>query len=281
MVRPQSGAIFHPQDRNVSLVYFIEDLGVNAMSVAKIAAMIAGLAEEQGKFGQEARIDYMIGFGFRFWSLVFHLNLPKAFENFRNSMLKKLDPAETGGDFFISFSSQNPEWNARLLSEIETNLSELTETADHFEGSLVFSTNLNDNRKTLISSEDPEFLGGSFTLRLNFLWNKNDKSEIFLAKKFKKFIESESFQHILKQFSARSFVFQSENRLLLTILSGTPQKLENLLEEFSQIESDFFSFLEFGSYAFVPSIDVLTGLRMGGLRMGTLSPTARFKIKPI
>ena len=75
MARPQPGSIFPPQNHTVSLVYHVEDLGVNAMSVSKIAAMVAGLAEEKDKFGHEAKINYMIGFGVRFWSLVFHLNL--------------------------------------------------------------------------------------------------------------------------------------------------------------------------------------------------------------
>ncbi len=281
MARPQPGLILSFQDHVVSLVYHVEDLGVNAMSVAKIAAMVAGLAKEQGKFGSEAKMDYMIGFGFRFWSLVFHLNLPKAFEGFRNSILKKVDPAEIDGDFFIFLSSQKPEWNTRLLSEIETNLSELTETADHFEGSSIFSTNLDGKDKTLIGSEDPEFSGGSFTLRLNFLWNENEEAEINLAKKFRNFIESQGFQSIMERFSARSLLFKSKNRILVMVLGKNPQQLENVLEEMRQIESDFFLFLEFGSYAFVPSIDVLTGLRMGGLRMGRLSPTAKFKIRPI
>lgn len=281
MARPQPGSIFPPQNYTVSLVYHVEDLGVNSMSVSKIAAMIAGLAEEKEKFGNEARINYMIGFGVRFWSLVFHLNLPNAFESFRPSILKQVDPAEIGGDFFISLSSQNPEWNSRLLSEIEIDLNDLTETADHFEGTSSFLTDLKGNEKTLISSEDPEFSGGTFTLRLSFLWDENDESEINLAKSFRNFIESEDFQKIVERFSVRSSLFQSKNQLLLMFLAKTPHQLENLLEEVHQIESDFFFFLEFGSYAFVPSIDVLTGLRMGGLRMGKLSPTAKFKIRPI
>jgi porphyrinogen peroxidase len=281
MARPQPGSIFPPQNHTVSLVYHVEDLGVNAMSVSKIAAMVAGLAEEKDKFGHEAKINYMIGFGVRFWSLVFHLNLPKAFESFRPTILKQVDPAEIGGDFFIFLSSQNSEWNSRLLSEIEENLSDLTETVDHFDGAFVFLTDLNDNEKTLISSEDPEFSGGSFTLRLSFLWNENDESEINLAKKFRNYIESEDFKKIMERFSIRSSLFESKNQLLLMLLAKTPEQLENVLQEIHQIESSFFLFLEFGSYAFVPSVDVLTGLRMGGLRMGKLSPTAKFKLRPI
>ncbi len=281
MARPQPGSIFPPQSDTVSLVYHVEDLGVNAMSVSKIAAMVAGLAEEKEKFSRDAKINYMIGFGARFWSLVFHLNLPKAFESFRPTILKQVDPAEIGGDFFIFLSSQNSEWNSRLLSEIEVNLSDLTETVDHFDGVSVFLTDLNDNEKTLISSEDPEFSGGSFTLRLSFLWNENDESEINLAKKFRNFIESENFKKIVEPFSVRSLLFQSKSRLLLMLLAKAPEQLESVLQEIHQIESSFFLFLEFGSYAFVPSIDVLTGLRMGGLRMGKLSPTAKFKLRPI
>jgi porphyrinogen peroxidase len=281
MARPQPGSIFPPQNHTVSLVYHVENLGINSMSVAKIAAMIAGLAEEKEKFGHKAKINYLIGFGVRFWSLVFHLNLPKAFESFRPTILKQVDPAEIGGDFFISLSSQNSEWNLRLLSEIEINLSDLTETADHFDGISAFFTDLNDNKKTLISSEDPEFLGGTFTLRLSFLWDENDESEIHLAEKFRNFIGSENSKKIMEQLSVRSLFFQSKNQLLLMLLAKTPHQLENVLEEFHQIESRFFLFLEFGSYAFVPSVDVLTGLRMGGLRMGKLSPTAKFKLRPI
>jgi hypothetical protein len=281
MARPQPGSIFAPQNHTVSLVYHVEDLGVNSMSVAKIAAMIAGLSEEKGKFDHEAKISYMIGFGVRFWSLVFHLNLPKAFESFRPSILKEVNPVEIGGDFFIFLSSENSEWNSRLLSEIEINLSDLTETADHFDGASVFFTSLSDDEKTLISSEDPEFLGGSFTLRLSFLWNEDDEPEINLAKKFRNFIEAEDFKKILVRLSVRSLLFQNKNQLLLMLLAKTPHQLENVLEEIHQIESDFFLFLEFGSYAFVPSVDVLTGLRMGGLRMGKLSPTAKFKLRPI
>jgi len=281
MARPQPGSIFPPQNSTASLVYHVEDLGVNSMSVSKIAAMVAGLAQEKEKFGHEARINYMIGFGVRFWSLVFHLNLPKAFESFRPTILKQVDPAEIGGDFFIFISSQNSEWNSRLLSEIEINLSDLTETADHFDGTFAFLTDLNDNEKTLISSEDPEFLGGTFTLRLSFLWDENDEPEINLAKNFRNFIESEGCKKIMERFSVRPLLFQRKNQLLLMLLAKTPHQLENVLEEIHQIKSDFFLFLEFGSYAFVPSIDVLTGLRMGGLRMGKLSPTAKFKIRPI
>jgi hypothetical protein len=281
MARPQPGSIFPPQNNNVSLVYQVEDIGVNAMSVSKIAAMIAGLAEEKEKFGHEAKINYMIGFGFRFWSLVFHLNSPKAFEGFRPSVLKQIDPVEIGGDFFIFFSSQNSEWNSKLLSEVEINLSDLTETTDRFDGTSAFLTNLSDNKKTLIGPEDPEFSGGSFTLRLRFLWNEDDESEINLAKKFRSFIESENSKKLMERFSVRSFFFQNQNQLLLMLIAKTPHQLENILEEIYEIESDFFLFLEFGSYLFVPAVDVLTGLRMGGLRMGKLSPTAKFKIRPI
>lgn len=281
MARSQPGSIFPPQNYTVSLVYHVEDLGVNAMSVAKIAAMIAGLAEEKDKFSDEAKINYMIGFGVRFWSLVFHLNLPKAFDNFRPSILKQVDPNEIGGDFFIFLSSQSSEWNLRLLSEIEINLNELTETADHFDGSSIFLSGINDNEKILISSEDPEFSGGVFTLRLSFLWNEEDESETNLVKKFRRFIESEDMKKIMERFLIRPLLFESKNQLLLMFLAKAPQYLENALEEIQKIESDFFLFLEFGSYAFIPSIDVLTGLRMGGLRMGKLSPTAKFKIRPI
>ncbi|GEM_PF-3344713 len=281
MGRPQSGLIVPPQNNLISLVYHVEDLGVNAMSVSKIAAMIAGLAEEKEKCDFDSKNNYMIGFGARFWSLVFHLNLPKAFERFRPLNLKQVDPVEVGGDFFIFFNAQNSDWNERLLSEIEINLRELTETADQFNGWPVFSTDLKDNKKVLIGSEDPEFLGGCFTLRLKFSWDEKDESENLLAKDFRNFIESKHFKGIVEQFLARSLLFQNKNDFLLMILSKTPQQLEDVLEEISRIESKFFLFLEFGSYAFVPSIDVLTGLRMGGLRMGALSPTARFKIRPI
>ena len=282
MARPQPGAILSPERHILSIAYHVEDLGINAMSVAKIAAMIAGLAEEKDKFGDNAKMNYLIGFGARFWSLVFHMNLPIAFESFLPSVLKKTDPEEIGGDFFLSLSSESQEWNQRLLTEIEMNLKDLTEVCDRFEGSSVVISDLPLDNKTLIQNEDPEFTAGRFILRFSFSWNIEDETEVGLAKGFVELVKSKSYLEKIHSAGVRILVFQENGRLLVGLLSGDPENLENVLEETIGLAGvEFFLYAKLGSYAFVPSVDILTGLRMGGLRMGGLSPTARFKINPI
>jgi hypothetical protein len=282
MVRPQPGAILSPDRHIISIVYHVADLGLNAMSIAKIAAMIAGLAEEKNKFGQNAKMNYLIGFGARFWSLVFHANLPKAFNNFLPSVLKKTDPEEIGGDFFLALSSENSKWNQRLLTEIETNLNELTEVSDRFEGRSIVISDLPLNKKALIQNEDPEFSAGCFILRFSFSWKMEDVTETGLVNTFVELVKSKKYLEKIHDGGVRALVYQENNRLLVGFLSGDPENLESVLEETIRLVGlEFFLYAKLGSYAFVPSVDILTGLRMGGLRMGDLSPTAKFKINPI
>ena len=244
-LQAQTGVLTPPKQHSLIQVYSFEDLPLITMNVARIGAQTPGLASEIA--GNEKHYA-VVGFGPMTWTwLTPDKPVPGGFRAFDETEIAGQDVAETEGDILLYFSSDHADLNRVMGNQVR---------------------DLFGNDGELIE----EVVAESF-VRAND--TKSIAENILIAGTTNRDTEQSSFV-----FTQR---FQGEEEILSTqyqtcfsckgdrytmTFSNNPDELEAYGETVPPVSRGLF---------FIPSLDLLTSLRMGGIRMGSLAINAKWK----
>ncbi len=259
---------------------------MNAMSVSQFSVMVPGLASELMKMNPGNRLECTVGFGQMFWILVWHTGKPKGLKEFEDLEIKNFTFPGVEGDLLIYISSDSFELIEKLGDQIRKNLSRLTEIVDEVEIKNLKCQKTEKNMEDslippsiLIGPDQPDFSGGTFLWVQKFSDKKSN--QISVAEEFSKLIESQEKKPLFHSWPKNCF--KEENQWLLAYTRDLEEWEDLLVKNFESTLTDKCHWLEenvpvAGWSFFVPSLDVLIGLRMGGIRMNRFSTTQQYKI---
>ncbi len=242
-MQAQPGVLSPPKKHSLIQVYSFEDLPLITMNVARIGAQTPGMASEIA--GKEKHFA-VVGFGPMTWIwLTPDKPVPGGFRVFDETEIDGEDVPETEGDILLYFSSDHTDLNREIANQVRElfgNDGELVE-----EVSLENFDRMNDTQNILIDrSTNLDTEKSSFVFIQRFQGEED--------------IPSKHFQN--------SFPCNTD-RYTMTY-SNNPSELEAHGESVSRPPVSRRIF-------FIPSLDLLTSLRMGGIRMGSLAINAKWK----
>ena len=246
----QEGVLKAPYQYSLIQKYIFNDLPLIAMNVARIGAQAPGMACEIAD-GEKHFVT--IGFGPMNWLLITpDVPAPGGFSVFDEVDIGDKEMPESEGDILLYFSSGYPKLNrelAKIVQELFGNKGELIEDVEVEGGE---HSNL-AAVKSQVLIEDPNFLDqaqSSFLSTHRFPF-KDETSTDLPQHRYNYQTDNESGDYILT-------------------FDKNPSTLEEHSESLSQAAKSRGLF-------FIPSLELLTSLRMGGIRMGSLAINARWK----
>lgn len=275
MARPQSGVAHPSQKYGLSVRYQIKDVPTHAMTIAHLGAMIPGLAAEIGGVNSSPRVDYLVGFGSVLGSFIWQGNQPRGFDRLNSLEKEKVFQPHTDGDFLIFVSSHSLEINHKLEECVQSYLSKLVIKKDLIEGKMgdiLYTAESRD--RMLIDASDPEFNQSCFVwLRgiENMEGVGNVPTGIDAHEK-----EGTSLNSIGVISHRMYYELEGKNCFLEFSFAPIPELFKNVFQDQELSLKQNFQYLSKGFF-FLPSVEVLVSSRMGTLRMGSLSPTAKWK----
>lgn len=242
-MQAQPGLLKDPLKHTLIQVYNFEDLPLITMNVARIGAQTPGMASEIA--GNEQHFA-VVGFGPMTWVwLTPDKPVPGGFRAFDETEIDGEDVPETEGDILLYFTSTNSELNRIIATQAGEMFGNDGELIEEIESSNFTRTHASDNilidKSTNLDTEKSSFV---FTQR--FKGNGENSSLI----------------------CQNSFVV--DTGLYTMTYSNNPDVLEEYGESVSRPS-------EARGVFFIPSLDLLTSLRMGGIRMGSLAINAKWK----
>ncbi len=268
MPQPQSGTIAYPRDHKMLLVCRINDLPMNAMSASHLGAMVPGWVMEINKKNAQIQMVATIGYCPMSWTLIWQGRHPPGFEL---ELWEKDDDEFDDGTMFFFITSNSAEENRNLFDQIKPYLRKLGSVVGEFHGeSLEIDREAWDEKlntlSPLIGKDHPEFFNSAFAYLHGNFKNETSSRETLCQQ-----LESEGV--LTRTFETR---FGTEPGRLHLTLTGTLDNLEEF-EEPGTIPLNTSESLTVSDYYFVPSLELLVAVRMGTLRMGEFSPTAKWK----
>ena len=232
-----------PKKHSLIQVYSFEDLPLITMNVARIGAQTPGMASEiAGKEKHHA----MVGFGPMSWIwLTPDKPVPGGFRAFDETEIEGEDVPETEGDILLYFSSDHADLNRVIAGQVR----ELFGT----DGELIEEVSLENFERT--NHTENILIDRSTNL-------DTEKSSFVFTQRF------QGEEDVMASHYQNSFACNS-SRYTMTY-SNNPDELEEHGDTVSRPPVSRGVF-------FVPSLDLLTSLRMGGIRMGSLAINAKWK----
>ena len=242
-MQAQAGVLNLPRKHSLVQVYTFEDLPLITMNVARIGAQTPGMASEIA--GNENHFA-VVGFGPMTWTLLTpDKPVPGGFRAYDETEIDGEDVPETEGDIMLYFSSDHEDLNREIASQVRDLFGK--------DGELVEEVYLKDFDR----------VNGTENILVDRLTNLDtEKSSFVFTQQFQgeEDIPSSQYQN--------SFLCNA-NRYTMTY-SNDPAELETYGESVSRPPVSRRVF-------FIPSLDLLTSLRMGGIRMGSLAINAKWK----
>ena len=242
-MQAQSGVLSAPKKYSLVQVYNFDELPLVTMNVARIGAQTPGLASEIA--GNEKHFA-VVGFGPMTWTwLTPDKPVPSGFRAFDEIEIEGEDVPETEGDILLYFSSDHADLNRIIANQIRELFGSDGELAEEVE--LEKFNRTNDKKNILIDR----------STNLD-----TEKSSFVFTQKFQG--ESE----VPSKYYQNSYPYNTD-RYTMTF-SNNPVQLE---EHGDSVPRPPVSRRIF----FIPSLDLLTSLRMGGIRMGSLAINSKWK----
>ena len=242
-MQAQSGVLSAPKKHSLVQVYNFDELPLVTMNVARIGAQTPGMASEIA--GNEKHFA-VVGFGPMTWTwLTPDKPVPSGFRAFDETEIEGEDVPETEGDILLYFSSDHADLNRIIADQVRELFGNDGELAE--EVVLENFDRTNDKENILIDR--------STNL-------ETEKSSFVFTQKFQG--ESE----VLSKYYQNSYPYNTD-RYTMTF-SNDPVQLE---EHGDSVPRPPVSRRIF----FIPSLDLLTSLRMGGIRMGSLAINSKWK----
>lgn len=266
MARPQSG-IFDLSQKHITLLTFdVPGAGLSAGSVSKAAAVIPALAAGLGKDRPEWNPVSFVAFRPLFWSFAWQGAQPLGLHPARK-LFGPAEAAEMKGDILICVASESSACNDVLEKLILEKLGRAVEILEH----LKFPPSLSETgagslrpptRDTLIGNEDAEFANGALAATRYFSLPGNGAPPlVFSASE----ASGEGYTFVCEKDDGKDCFQMALSRDAASFSRlADPEDVEGV-----EMKSK--------GYFFIPSLDILLGLRLGGIRMGTLSPTHPYK----
>ncbi len=244
-MQAQPGVLNSPKKHTLIQVYTFEDLPLITMNVARIGAQTPGMASEIA--GDEKHCA-MVGFGPMTWIwLTPDKPVPGGFRAFDETEIEGEEVPETEGDIMLYFSSDHADLNRELASQagqLFGNDGELIEevVAERY----------------IQSPSSENILIDASTNR------DTEQSSFVLAQRFQGGDEIPSTRY------QTSFFCNDDSERYILTYSNNPADLEEHGDSVSRPPASRGLFI-------LPSLDLLTSLRMGGIRMGSLAINAKWK----
>ncbi len=246
-IQPQKGVLDAPKKHSLIQVYNFEDLPLIAMNVARIGAQTPGMASEIA--GTEKHL-VVIGFGPVTWMLITpDKPVPGGFRAFDETEINGEDVPETEGDILLYFSSDRADLNSAIAGQVRELFGKDGELMEEIEAEGFMQSNADNNLAEQI------LIDNSINL-------DTEKSSFVFTQRFS------GEEEVLSRLYQNSF--SCDNKRFTLTYSNDPSELEDHGESVSR------SPVSRGTF-FLPSLDLLTSLRMGGIRMGSLAINARWK----
>jgi len=228
-------------------VYNFDDLPLITMNVARIGAQTPGMASDIA--GKEKHYA-VVGFGPMTWMLLTpDKPVPGGFRAIDETEIEGQDVPETEGDILLYLSSEHADLNREIASQVGELFGK--------DGELIEEISAEGFAQTNASGKIAENILIDSSTNLD-----TEQSSFVFTQRFQGEEDINSTQY------QTSFSCKAE-RYTLTF-SNDPAKLEEHGEFISRppISRGVF---------FLPSLDLLTSLRMGGIRMGSLAINAKWK----
>ena len=283
MARFQAGITRAPEKHTLIQIYQVLDVAMNVMSVRQFSVMIPGLANDRVRQSPDTRIVTTIGFGRMFWLLAWHGMHPRRMRDFEEWEREEghILPA-TEGDLAVVLSSNRKDCVMDLAGQVDAQLKGMVEKVEE-----VYSFSVTEPDEEMeevpesifIGREEPDFTGGSFLFTQLY---RGDHSPT-PGDRFQKALQLAGRQNEMLV-HALPYIGEQERGEILAVYLRDPEALESVFQHMMAApHSDSTRHwiqdcpAVSGTLFFVPSLDVLTGLRMGGIRMNRFSPTQQFK----
>ena len=261
-MQAQHGVLIPPKKHTLVQIYNFDSLPLIAMNVVRIGAQTPGMAcgleaeffnDRPKKKTKGSEVSAVVGFGPMVWILI----TPDApvrggFRSLDETEIGGVEVPATEGDMFFCFSSAKEEFNRILADKIK----ELFGPSGNLIEELVLeggthSDIANEKEKVLLdSSGNLDTVQSSFVLTQKFNSDGNCSCDLP--------------QH---KFPYR---VDSQSGVYTNTFSKNPEQLSDYADEVPHppVSRGIF---------FIPSLDLLTSLRMGGIRMGSLAINAQWK----
>ena len=249
-MQTQEGVLKAPYQYSLIQKYIFDDLPLIAMNVARIGAQTPGMAYEIAD-GEPHFVT--IGFGPMNWLLITpDIPAPGGFRAFDEIDIADEEVEESEGDMLLYFSSGYPKLNRELAKQVGELFGKDGELIEEVEVEGGEHSDISEMKEQVLI-EDPNYLDqaqSSFISTHRFLTN-DQTSEDLPQHRYNYKTDSESGDYILT-------------------FDKNPSKLEEHSEALKHPPATRGLF-------FIPSLDLLTSLRMGGIRLGSLAINARWK----
>jgi len=247
-VQAQEGVLKAPYKYSLIQKYIFDDLPLIAMNVARIGAQTPGMAYE---IADEEPHLVTIGFGPMNWLLITpDIPAPGGFRAFDEIDVGDEEVPESEGDMLLYFSSGYPKLNRELANQVKELFGKDGELIEEVEVEGGEHSDVSKVKKQVLI-EDPNYLDQAQSCFLStHRFSGNDDTVTDLP------------QH--------RYNCKAENESYVLTFDKSPSTLEEHSESLTQPAKSRGLF-------FIPSLDLLTSLRMGGIRMGSLAINARWK----
>ena len=249
-MQPQEGLLKIPYQHSLIQKYIFNDLPLIAMNVARIGAQSPGMAYEIA--GGEKHF-LTIGFGPMNWLLITpDIPAPGGFRAFDEIDIGDEEMPESEGDLLLYFSSGEPQLNRELAYQISKLFGKDGELIEEVEVEGGEHSDISEVKEKVLI-EDSNYLDqaqSGFMSTHRFSTHVGPKTTLP--------------QH--------RYHYKADNQSGDYIL--TFDKNPSTLEEHSEALTKA---AETRGLFFIPSLDLLTSLRMGGIRMGSLAINAKWK----
>ena len=303
MSRAQTGITPLPPKNILTLSFKVRDIPLSAMSVGHITANIPGLANEVLKSFPGSDLRYILGFGWQLWNFIWQGSVPPGFshlevEEVENDLEEDDvdDEEDSGPTLLFGFSASETDILHEMAHQSQTHLKNIAEVHETLLGTPIENPEgapaemEKQASGAWIGNQHPEYAQSSYLLALSMAHanEKSQKGQAFdqenlgksLHQDFKRLTEKEPgmFHHL-------NTLKQESGHYLLAFCDRTApfqdiiDRLTNHTVDSSQVplQAPWTNLRISPSLYFLPSLEILAGLRMGTLRMGPLSPTARWK----
>lgn len=284
MSRSQSGICQTPQNASLIRVYEVVDMPMNNMSVGQFSVMVHGVIADVLKHYPGDRLQCVVGFGHMFWLLAWHGKRPRRMRPFEDLEHQGHTLPATEGDLWFYLHSNNPQCIRDLihymdghLKDLVTPLMEMDSFSNPEEGTEAGLQGASDpvSDSIFIEPAETDFAGGCFALVQKF--DGPSKDALLWAEVLK---ESAASLDAKNEVLIHSLTPKDDGTLLI-MFHRDPDRLDAVWEKALERPDTAERLQAYppvtGTRFFIPSIDVLTGLRMGGIRMNRFSPTQQFK----
>ncbi len=245
-MQAQLGVLNSPKKHSLIQVYNFNDLPLITMNVARIGAQTPGMAFEIA--GKEKHFA-MVGFGPIAWILLTpDRPVPGGFRVFDETEIEGEDVPETEGDILLYFSSDHADLNRGIANQVCELFGDDGELLEEIEAESFIPANTEPVAENILIDRYTNL----DTEKSSFVFTQRFHSE--------KDISSKHYQN--------SFACKTDCYTMT--FSNDPKKLEEHGDSVSHAPVSRGVF-------FIPSLDLLTSLRMGGIRMGSLAINAKWK----